>query len=503
MHTFVHPMMRQSVILLFVFFASTSVAEKHFVLNKNVVTAREAIFKADYSEFDRAFAQLNQSDPDNLFLHYLKGSKLSLEALFNESGSEPFFERYYREQKRQIDAIKQRASSSKYTYWTLGELHFQLAMVQAKRENNIKAAGNVRSALIYLKKNQKKYPDFYGNVKTLALIKETILALPSSYQQWIRLIGIETGDLPGKKDLEDQLNSKGIPKEDSTYIKESHYYLAIMDYYLGSDPKKAWERVAEVTKGYKKDALAAFIRLNFAIKCKQTTEAMQCARACEKAKQGKVFPIINLMIAKVLIHNLEPDARPILTSYIKSNSDGRAEGKLYLYYLDRIQEKKDAESHLRFIVSMKNVKGEKGKSAQKSAAVYLKHPPELPLLKARLLYDGGHFQKALDVLGEKKERDYHSQSDKLEYNYRKGRIYEDLHREDLALLFYQEVLKKMQGSSQYYGSYAALYIAGIFERQGELEKAKAAYEITIEVCKSREYAKTVELKAKAGLKRLP
>jgi tetratricopeptide (TPR) repeat protein len=488
--------------LLGLSFAVSSTASKHFTLSENVVEAKDALFKGDYVRYAKALGQVQVEDSDNLFILYLKATSYTLRTLFYEGNFSPQFDAYYRDVKREIGTIKSARVKSKYTSWVLGELHFQMAMVQAKRKDNIAAASNTRSALIYLKKNRHSYPNFYGNVKTLALIKEAILALPSAYQSSVRLVGMNINDLPGKEDLAAQLKSGRVPKNDSAYMTESYYYLAIMDYYLGSEPMNAWLRIEPVTRNYEKDDLAAFIRLNFALKCHRNSEALECINNFHPYSGGHGMPILHLLAGKAKVQNLDTGAYSDLEKYIQLSGEGDEVGLLYLYYLDRIGGKKGANNRLRQIAKIHSNQGEQAKAAKKTAVSYLKNPPPLTLLKSRLLFDGGYYERALEALGDKKESQYKGQSAKLEYNYRKGRIYEEMGRFDLALLFYKEVLKKMEGSSQHYASYAALRTAQIYEKQGHLADAESAYTYSMVVCKRREYSKTVELKAKAGLKRV-
>ncbi|MBK7338495.1 MAG: hypothetical protein IPJ00_21120 [Saprospirales bacterium] len=57
----------------------------------------------------------------------------------------------------------------------------------------------------------------------------------------------------------------------------------------------------------------------------------------------------------------------------------------------------------------------------------LRPSPEA-LLKARLLFDGGYFQKAFQLMQEQDIREYQSLEHRLEYHYRMGRILHGLKR---------------------------------------------------------------------------
>lgn len=63
--------------------------------------------------------------------------------------------------------------------------------------------------------------------------------------------------------------------------------------------------------------------------------------------------------------------------------------------------------------------------------------PDQNLLRARLLFDGTYYDKALAQIADRKMEDFKILRDKIEYCYRLGRIYNEVSRDDFALKFYQ------------------------------------------------------------------
>jgi tetratricopeptide (TPR) repeat protein len=126
--------------------------------------------------------------------------------------------------------------------------------------------------------------------------------------------------------------------------------------------------------------------------------------------------------------------------------------------------------------------------------------PNVNLLKGRLLFDGGYYLEAenilLDpgvVLGSKK--------DSVEFNYRLGRIYHSLGSQDKAISYYSKCMEEGRDLQYYYSANAALHVGMIHEERGDFKDARRYYEMCTDMDFS-EYRASILQKAKAGLDRV-
>jgi tetratricopeptide (TPR) repeat protein len=126
--------------------------------------------------------------------------------------------------------------------------------------------------------------------------------------------------------------------------------------------------------------------------------------------------------------------------------------------------------------------------------------PNLDLLRARLLFDGGYFQKGYQLLASQ-ATDGFKGAHELEYFYRLGRLLHGMDRYEEALRHYQLTLDKGADSPWFYACNAALQMGIIYEGQGNRTQARAAYEHCLSL-KPEEYRVGLHQKAKAGLSRL-
>jgi tetratricopeptide (TPR) repeat protein len=127
--------------------------------------------------------------------------------------------------------------------------------------------------------------------------------------------------------------------------------------------------------------------------------------------------------------------------------------------------------------------------------------PEVTLLKARLLFDGGYLQKAHQQLQTKSSADFKDQAGRLEYFYRMGRILHGLEQWDEALGFYQRTIRQGQNEPYFYACNAALQAGLICEKQKNFPRAQDFYKTCLRLSPS-EYKTELHQKAKSGLGRL-
>jgi tetratricopeptide (TPR) repeat protein len=126
--------------------------------------------------------------------------------------------------------------------------------------------------------------------------------------------------------------------------------------------------------------------------------------------------------------------------------------------------------------------------------------PNLLLLKARLLSDGGYQTQALLILAGKTSNDFNTESDKLEFAYRLGRIYDLMGQDELAIKFYKSALEKGMNMTDYFAARAALQIGLIYEQKGNIQKAIDFYNTCINM-KNHAFKNSLDQKAKSGIQR--
>ena len=139
------------------------------------------------------------------------------------------------------------------------------------------------------------------------------------------------------------------------------------------------------------------------------------------------------------------------------------------------------------------------KSALKEAEA--NERPNPTLLKSRLLFDGGYYQQAYDLLRQKDKNHFKHERFQLEYSYRMGRITHALQQYAKALQYYHDTIDEGRDATWYFACRAALEQGKIYETLQHTAAAKKAYQNCLSI-KPDEHKTGLHHQAKAGLSRL-
>ena len=123
------------------------------------------------------------------------------------------------------------------------------------------------------------------------------------------------------------------------------------------------------------------------------------------------------------------------------------------------------------------------------------------LLKSRLLFDGGYFERAILELNKADTRKIKSVKDNLELVYRTARIYHKQNNFEKAIGNYQLTYKNGNSYPYYFAANSALQLGLIYEEQKNIEKARESFTQALSL-KNHEYQNSISQKAKAGLNRI-
>ena len=139
------------------------------------------------------------------------------------------------------------------------------------------------------------------------------------------------------------------------------------------------------------------------------------------------------------------------------------------------------------------------KQAQKEAQSG--RAPNINLLRARLLFDGGYYKKAADEMNKISEANFKTTEEQTEYFYRTARIYDEWDKKDSAIILYNKAIEKGKDLPRYFAANSAFESGKIYEARGDKEKATQFYNLCLSF-ENHEYKNGLDQKAKAGLNRL-
>src|SRR6185436_2419447 len=101
--------------------------------------------------------------------------------------------------------------------------------------------------------------------------------------------------------------------------------------------------------------------------------------------------------------------------------------------------------------------------------------PNIYLLRARLLFDGGYYERAISEIAGKHVNYFPKYKDQLEVVYRLARIYDRQGKKDKAIDNYQRTITLGETKPFYFAANSALYLGLLYENVPDTMNAVKSY----------------------------
>jgi len=481
--------------------ASQAWGANAIVFSEHCLEAQKALFKFELDAAASHLAIASETNPENAAVNYLMVMHSMLSFTTNET--KQGFVTFDSLKGLAIKNISSAADNDGARDFLLEEVYFYSSVVNGKKGNNLAAANDVRNCYKYGTQVLKNYPKYIAAKKSLGLLQSGFGSLPTNYQKLVQFFGFESSMDKGLEDLNSFITAKSDRPEWDVMKKEAQFFVASIHLYLKNDKVTAWDLIDSLTKDHKQNPLSRFARVNFADKCRKNDEIIRVISQGQHSATQKQIPFLSFMLGKAKLNRLDPDADTYLLQYIDQYQGESYVKSCYqkLVWHSAINGNDDKyDYYLNLLKQTGSTELEEDEQAQKFATQRLNL--NSTLLKTRLLFDGGYYAKALKIIRPKKAGDFSKGIERTEYFYRKGRIYDVLNNIDLAKAFYLEAIQEGILLPQYYASYATLYLAEMYERNGDDVNAKKYFKMSMSYDANKEYKKSIEHRAKNGLDRI-
>lgn len=480
--------------------SNISVASK-FDFNANCIKAQDAIFALKLEQAKSILNNELANKKDNLAPLFLLNYADFLE-LFIEEDVATYAVLKKNEEER-LKKLRQTSCNSPYYYYTIAEIKLQWAFVKLKFNEYMNGALAIRDAYRLLEKNKKLYPDFELNGKSMGLIEALVGTVPEQYQWMTKLIGLSGTIRGGASKLEIYLNNSDSTQEHQYFKKETAFVLALIQHHLLKDETKAWNTILPYTNQYKNYLLEAYFRSSIAHSVGKNDEVISILNARPKGNEIQAFYYLDYLVGVSKMRRLDSDAAIYLKKYtvLFKGKNYIKSAYRYLAWLSWIEgNEQDYYTYL----SLTRKKGfsdiDEDKQAHKEALE--KQKMHSGLLRARLLFDGKYYEHALKELDKIPDNEPTGKW-ALELVYRKGRIYHETGNRKTAELWYKKTIQQGAKMPYYFACNAALNLGYLYEEQGNYNLALQYYQSVLKDFKmNTEYKNSMEQKARAGIKRL-
>ena len=440
-------------------------------------------------------------NPKNLIPFYLDNYIDFLTVIISEE--KPRFELLKSNKDIRLDLIEKGDKNSPFYLLTQAEINLQWAFARIKFNEYLTAALEVNRAFKMLEMNQKKFPDFVLNKKCLGLLHAAVGTIPDEYKWAIKLFGFEGSIKQGEAEVKEVFEATLKNSNYSSFKTESALLLSVLELNLLNNEAFVEKQILpELEKEKIPNPLQVFCFANSCMKIGKTDEAILFLEKNKFGKESFTFSYLNYMLGQAKLTRLDKDANVPMESFLKTfkgiNFVKAANLRIAWFYLmsgDKVK--------YQFYLSKVKSKGSALVDEDKQA----KHEsetgdiPNVSLLKSRLLFDGGYYEKALSELNKIDTKKIKSVKDNLELVYRIARIYHKQNNIQKAISNYQLTFKNGSAYPYYFAANSALQLGLIYEEQKNYPKAKEYFSQCLSL-KEHEYQNSISQKAKAGLNRV-
>jgi len=493
-----------SLLILFILLHQSSHAS--FDFNANCKSAYEKIISLRFVEGQALLTTEKSTNPSNLIPYYLENYIDFLKLLISEDAT--LFTTLKDNKDTRIAKIEDAEEDDPYYKYCIAEINLQWAFARIKFKEYITAAGEINKAYKLLEENEELYPDFIPNKKGLGILHSLIGTIPDDYKWTTKLVGVTGTISQGVAELTSIL-STASKNEDYAYLKtEAIFLLTFIQLNFQSNKDEALKlgkylddvKYASLIKD---NTLLTYAAASIALRTGSNDKAIKILLARPTGTEYYPFHYLDYLTGVAKLNRLDFDAYKYLYSFLTKfkgqNYIKAAYQKLAWYYLVNNNTVKYKEKIAYALTYGSTFVDEDSQALTEAKSGVV---PNVRLLKARLLCDGGYYQKAVDTLIEKTPSDFCTTTkDYLEYTYRLGRIYDEWGYDTKAVPFYELTIKNGSAFTFYFAANASLHLGLIYENLGNTVKAKYYYELC-STMKNTEYKTSINQKAKAGLSRL-
>jgi len=486
------------LILFSLFFFSAANAEKIFDFSATCQQAYQQISSLKINAGARLVQQARKENPNNLIPEILDSYIDFYILFFNEDPIE--YDKRFDHFDEHLDKIEEGPENSPFYDFCRSVVYMQKACVEIKFGKQWSAGWTFRKAFSLIKDNKKEYPSFQLNNMICGPMQVAAGVIPPGYKWLASIFGIKGSVKDGMALMEQFLNSNDQMAK--LFFNEASFYYCYILFYIQNQQQEVFQFITQRKLDTVNNHLLAYMAANLAINNKQTEYAKNIILNRNKSPEYLDTQLWDYELGYVKLNHLEINEAAKYFQNFVNNFKGQ-------FYLKDVYEKLSwcyylqgnnaaAENERKLVLQKGSLNTDADKQSQKNAKSGVW--PNILLLRARLLNDGGYNSEALNLLNGKSANSFEKPEEKLEFSYRVGRIYDDVGRDSEAVKMYLLAIRLGQNRTEYYAARAALQIGWIYEHQGRKDLAIKYYQQCMDM-EDHDYKDSLDQKAKSGIAR--
>jgi hypothetical protein len=483
--------------ILLVLISFSNKAETGFKINPRVISIQDQMVKLRLKKAEQLIQLELQADPSNLAAVFYQNFLACYRILITQN--QEAYQAYKKDASNWLEKFEDWETNSPYKNYAIAHIHMQLGFCEVLFNNYLGAAYDFWSSFKMSQKLYHEKPDFLPNQKLFGLLSAAFGTFPEQYKWVIRAIGIEGDYEKGLHLLKDYiLKSATIPAL-KCERGEALFAYSFLRLNYSNQREQAWEFIKKNSLDYTESPAIAYLR---AYAAEKSFEPEECINTCNNRPKGPDFEEILLfdyLLGSAKLNLLEKDASIYLKKYVTFHAGSFLKKDAYrkLAWDALLNNNQEKFKTYRLLSIKYNALSEEEKCIENDLKKEI-YPSSI-LIKARLLFDAGHYMDALKLLEMAPENSFSSNYQKLEWHYRKARIFYALKNYKLAQFHFNQCIQFKQICKTYMVPNAYLQLAYIAEFNNQ---KKTAIELTNKIFDIEKYdgQRALEQEANNALK---
>ncbi|MEO5571399.1 MAG: tetratricopeptide repeat protein [Bacteroidia bacterium] len=483
--------------IIFFFFSFSSHAE--FLFSPNCVKAYNEVIQLNFENARKNLSAERKSNPKNLIPEYIESYIDFLTAFISEEQKD--FDHLKNKRSERLEMIEKDDKNSPYFLLSQAEINLQTAIVKLKFSEYVTAAYEFHKGYKLIEENEKKFPGFVPNKKCLGLLHALIGAVPSNYKWLTGILGFH-GTIPkGIGELRDLLDNSEKNPDYSYMHNEALIVLMFFEFHLLKNGNSAME-LAKKIENQHPGTLELFALNSIYLYNGNNEKTIELLSKRDTGRQQFPLYYLEYMLGSANLNKLDFAAENNFNYYLRhfrGNSFVKA-SRQKLAWVKLLSG--DTAGYYREMVLVKKSGNEftdEDKQATKEADT--KVLPNIYLLRARLLFDGGYYERAVSEIAGKNMSYFPNYKDQLEVIYRLARVYDRQGQKEKAIDYYERTIKFGETKQWYFAANSALYLGLLYENVADTTNALKSYRKCLSL-RNHDYQNSIDQKAEAGLNRL-
>jgi len=443
------------------------------------------------------YTQLSRvEDPDNVLVELIESYSDFLRGFINED--EVSLEQFRDAKTERLDRLEDVDLESPYMDFMRAEIHLQWALVRSKHKEYIRAGWDINKAYKLLLTCKKEYPEFILADKSLSVIHSLVGSIQGFKRGLMRIFTALDGSIEeGIKEINQaDINTENTP---SIWRAEIIIIKSLLLRHIENDSEAGLLELRELGSLCDASPLVRFLMGACAQDMGDNDAAIRYW-TWDRNKTELPFYYMDFVKGIGLLNKLDRSANTYLLEYIQHHPGEhyQKEARQKMAWYELLMNNSLSEYHTWMQSCIKEGNADFGEDQQAYLEAKSGKLPETQLLRARLLYDGGQFERALRELSDTEK---FKEEDLLEYHYRKSRILHAQKQFQPSIFEYIQVIERGLDDKRYYACNAALQVGIIMSQLERFAQAKHYFDLCLSMSPD-EYRESLHQKARLGLQKL-